>query len=154
VTDRPRSHLAIPLAIALVLALVATACLPDAVGPQAPSGPPGPATPTARPTPSGPTPVPTFVPPTPTPGPTFLTYTVVRGDSLTSIAKRFNTKARSIAFWNRAAHPSLDPEGDEYSPNRIELGWVLVLIPGAMVDEEALPSLVPIPVPPTPSPKR
>lgn len=137
----------------LLLTLATAACLPEVVGPRASSGSRPPGTPTAIPSPTGPTPLPSFVPPTPTPGPTFLTYVVVRGDSLTSIAKRFNTKARSIAFWNRAAYPSLDPESDKYSPNRIELGWVLVLIPGAMVDEDALPSLVPIPVPPSPSPK-
>lgn len=142
------------MALCLLLSILAAGCLPDAVGPLASSGSPPPATPTARPTPSGPTPVPTFVPPTPTPGPTFLNYVVVKGDSLTSIARRFNTKARSIAFWNRATYPSLDPESDKYSPNRIELGWILVLIPGSMVDENALPSLIPIPLPPTPSPKR
>lgn len=133
--------------------LIAAACLPEAVGPRASSGSPPPATPTARPTPGGPTPLRTIVPPTPTPGPTFLTHVVVRGD-LDSIAKQFNTKARSIAFWNRAAYPSLDPESDAYNPNRIEIGWNLVLIPGSIVDEQALPSLVPIPLPPTPSPKR
>ncbi len=128
------------------------ACVPEAVGPpgSAASRPPG--SPTASPSPSGPTPVPSFVPPTPTPAPTFVTHVVARGDSLNSIAKRFNTKARSIAFWNRAKYPGLDPESSDYSPNRIEIGWALVLIPGSIVDEGALPSLIPIPIPATPAP--
>jgi hypothetical protein len=136
----------------MLVSVVMAACVPEAVGPpgSAASRPPGSAT--ASPPPSGPTPVPSFVPPTPTPAPTFVTHVVVRGDSLNSIAKRFNTKARSIAFWNRAAYPSLDPESNDYSPNRIELGWSLVLIPGSIVDEGALPSLIPIPIPATPTP--
>jgi hypothetical protein len=122
------------------------------VGPSGSAGSRPPASPTGSPRPSGPTPVPSFVPPTPTPGPTYFTYIVVSGDSLNSIARRFNTKARSIAYWNRAAYPSLDPESDDYSPNRIELGWALVLIPGSIVDEGALPSLIPIPIPASPTP--
>ena len=128
----------------LFLTLVVAACLPDAVGPNASSGSPAP-TPTTRPTPSGPTPVPTFVPPTPTPGPTFLTYVVARGDSLIKIANRFKTTDRSIGFWNRATYPSLDPQSDKYRPNRIEIGWILLLIPGAIVDEQNLPDETPEP---------
>jgi peptidoglycan/xylan/chitin deacetylase (PgdA/CDA1 family) len=82
--------------------------------------------------------------------PTFLTYVVVRGDSLTSIARRFDTKARSIAYWNRAAYPSLDPESEAYAPNRIQVGWTLVLIPGTVVDEQNLPAQTPLPASPTP----
>ena len=37
-------------------------------------------------------------------------YKVVSGDSLDKIAKKFKTSARSIAYWNRATYPSLDPE--------------------------------------------
>jgi hypothetical protein len=88
---------------------------------------------------------PTFVRPTPTPFPTFLTYVVRPGDSLNSIAARYDTKARSIAWWNRGQYPTLDPESATYNPGRIEVGWTLVLIPGATVDEEH---------PPTPSPGR
>ena len=86
---------------------------------------------------------PTFVRPTPSPAPTFLTYRVRSGDSLNSIAKQFKTTARSIAWWNRGAYPSLDPESPNYDPNTIRVGWVLVLLPNTEVDEEN---------PPTPSP--
>jgi LysM repeat protein len=99
--------------------------------------------PTPVPTPSGPTPEPTFAEPTPSPEPTFVSYVVKSGDTLTSIAKKYRTTARSIAWWNRGTHPSLDPESANYDPNNIKLGWVLVLIPGRVVDDSN---------PPTPSP--
>jgi peptidoglycan/xylan/chitin deacetylase (PgdA/CDA1 family) len=50
---------------------------------------------------------------------------------------------RSIAWWNRGTYPTLDPQSENYQPDRIEPGWRLVLIPGAVVDEAS---------PPTPSP--
>jgi hypothetical protein len=110
-----------------------------------PSPPSGAAAATTTPLPSltGPSPEPTFVRPTPSPEPTFVTYRVASGDSLTAIAKSFKTTPRSIAWWNRGAYPSLDPESPTYQPNRIEVGWVLVILPGAVVDENN---------PPTPSP--
>jgi peptidoglycan/xylan/chitin deacetylase (PgdA/CDA1 family) len=77
--------------------------------------------------------------------PTFLSYTVVRGDSLTSIARRFATTGRSIAWWNRTTYPRLDPESPTYAPNRIEIGWVLVLIPGVVVDDQSPPGSSPEP---------
>jgi hypothetical protein len=101
-------------------------------------------TPTPIPLPTGPTAEPTFTRPTPSPEPSFVTYRVAPGDTLTSIAKRFKTTARSIAWWNRGTYPSLDPESPSYKPNRIEVGWLLVLLPGAVVDENN---------PPTPSPQ-
>jgi LysM domain-containing protein len=138
-TDRLRRLVAIcPLVV-----LLAAACLPDTLGSS--SSPAAPATATTRPTPSGPTPVPTFVAPTPTPGPTFFTYVVVRGDTLIKIAKRFKTTDRSIAFWNRGTYPSLDPQSEKYRPNRIEIGWTFVLIPGQIVDEQNLPDETPVP---------
>ena len=65
------------------------------------------------------------------------------GDTLNSIATAFRTTARSIAWWNRGTYPSLDPESEAYDPDRLEIGWVLALIPGIVVDENN---------PPTPSP--
>ncbi len=125
----------------LVAVVLLTGCLPEAGRSPAPSAQAG--IPTPTPTPSGPTPVPTFVAPTPTPMPTFLTYTVVSGDSLVGIARRFATTGRSIAYWNRATYPSLDPESEGYAPNRIEVGWHLVLIPGVVADPENLPTAAP-----------
>jgi hypothetical protein len=95
---------------------------------------------------SGPSSRPSFVRPTPTPLPTFLVYTVRRGDTLTSIARAFRTTARSIAFWNRTNHPSLDPDSPQYEPDRIEVGWELFLVPDVELDPEDLPE------PATPSP--
>jgi LysM repeat protein len=81
--------------------------------------------------------------PTPTPQPTFLIYTVVGGDSLTSIAKRFGTTPQSIAYWNRVNHPSLDPDSPSYRPNVLKIGWTLRIIPKSVVDPEDLPTLPP-----------
>lgn len=85
---------------------------------------------------SGPGASPSFVRPTPRPSPTFLVYEVRAGDTLTSIARQFGTTARSIAYWNRAAYPSLDPDAPTYAPGLIKVGWILLLIPTAVVDED------------------
>ena len=69
------------------------------------------------------------------PHPTPLVYTVKAGDSLLSIAKRFKTTGRSIAYWNRATYPSLDPDSPKYNPDRIEIGWKLTLTPGVKIDD-------------------
>ena len=109
----------------VVLALAVVACLPASVRPPAPPS----ATP--RPSPSAsPMPSPTPGPPTPTPGPTFALYTVKRGDTLTSIARRFKTDGRSIAYWNRDTYPGLDPEAAGYRPDAIKIGWVLKILRG------------------------
>ena len=122
-----------------VAAALLGACVPQPVGRAtasigASSGLPASAIP--APVATGPTPSPSFVRPTPTPLPTFLSYVVKSGDTLTSIAKAHGTTARSIAFWNRAIHPSLDPDSPEYEPDRIAIGWVLLLVPGTEIDED------------------
>lgn len=126
------------------LALIAVACLP--AGTRGTSHPAGDGSGALAPSqaasldvPSGPTPIPSFVPPTPTPAPTFLVYTVVKGDNLNTIAHKFGTTARSIAFWNRAAYPSLDPDSATYRPGFVQVGWTLALIPDLTVDEADLP---------------
>jgi hypothetical protein len=129
-------------AAAILAAGFVTGCLPsgsrgDGSG-SAPAAAGSPAL-TATAAPSGPTPLPSFVPPTPTPEPTFLVYVVKRGDSLNTIAHRFGTTARSIAFWNRSTHPSLDPESAGYRPDLLQLGWTLFLRPNDVVDEQELP---------------
>jgi nucleoid-associated protein YgaU len=132
--------------VRLVIACAAAAvvlggCLPSGTrgGPLVTPATPGAPTASASPAPSGPTPIPTIVAPTPTPAPTFFVYTVVRGDSLNSIAHQFKTTARSIAFWNRSTYPSLDPEGAHYRPDLLEVGWTLFLLPNEVVDEQELP---------------
>jgi hypothetical protein len=103
------------------------------------SGATAPPAPTTTPGPTGPTPRPSIVPPTPTPEPTFLVYVVAKGDSLDTIAHKFKTTARSIAFWNRATYPSLNPESANYRPNLLKLGWTLFVRPNDVVDEQNLP---------------
>jgi peptidoglycan/xylan/chitin deacetylase (PgdA/CDA1 family) len=139
--------LAAALAVA-VLALAALLIVPGLLGPSGP--PPSTAAATGSAGPSlTPTAIasPTFVRPTPSPAPSFTTYTVRGGDTLNSIAVTFRTTARSIAWWNRGAYPSLDPEAQDYEPDRIEVGWVLVLIPGIVVDENNPPTPSPGPTP-------
>jgi peptidoglycan/xylan/chitin deacetylase (PgdA/CDA1 family) len=136
------------LALLLIL-IVAVATLMPPLPPI--GGGPGPSNAASgSASPSGPSvsPSPTFVRPTLSPSPTFRTYVVVRGDTLTSIARQFRTTPRSIAFWNRATYPSLDPLSEDYDPNRIDIGWTLALIPGSTIDEDDLPS----PSPDSPSP--
>ena len=133
-----RAHRQI-VVLSLALALVGGACVPTPVGrttvsPTTTSGPP--ATPTPTPVASGPTPTPSFVRPTPTPLPTFLNYVVKSGDTLESIAKAHGTTGRSIAFWNRTRHPSLDPDSPGYEPDLIRIGWILQLVPGIEIDED------------------
>lgn len=130
----------------LFLAVVLAGCLPETAGPGGSGGGPA-ATPVPTPAPSGPSPSPSFVRPTPTPMPSFTSYVVKPGDSLTSIGRRFKTTGRSIAFWNRATYPSLDPDSSRYSPNSIKVGWTLLLIPGVLYDENAGPEPTDVPVP-------
>ena len=133
----------------LALAVLLAGCIPSAAvsgSPRAGSTPAAVAT--AVPQPTGPTPIPSFVRPTPTPAPTFRVYVVKAGDNLNTIAHQFGTTGRSIAYWNRGTYPSLDPEAPNYKPNLVRVGWTLVLIPNAVVDEQTLPG--PTPNPPDP----
>ncbi len=77
--------------------------------------------------------------PTPTPAPTFATWLVRQGDTLIALARRFETTPESLAYWNRARYPSLDPDSPAYRPDRIEVGWQLTYLPGLVVDPENLP---------------
>lgn len=77
--------------------------------------------------------------PTPTPAPTFATWLVRQGETLIALARRFETTPESLAYWNRARYPSLDPDSPAYRPDRIEVGWQLVYLAGTVVDPENLP---------------
>lgn len=150
-------------ALTVIAAIAITGCIPTPAGRSASSPPPdasAPETPgipasspSAAPSASAdPAATPSFVRPTPNPSPTFLVYVVQAGDTLTSLARQFGTTARSIAYWNRAQFPSLDPDSESYQPDRIKVGWTLLLIPAAVVDEDELPDLTPSPSPsPTPT---
>src|SRR5690349_17099039 len=148
-------------AIIAIIALGAVACSPgpaqtaspSASGSRAPSagasaGPSASGPATASPgvsTGIGPS---ASVEPSAAPSPSFLVYTVARGDSLLGIARKYNTSGRSIAYWNRDTYPSLDPDSKDYSPNRIEIGWKLRLIPNVILDDQGeLPSRKPTPIP-------
>jgi hypothetical protein len=137
------ARVSIPVAGAILAAVVAAGCLPSGTRGEgqrpASTDVAGPSAVTVTPGPTGPTPQPSFVPPTPTPEPTFLVYVVKKGDSLNTIAHTFATTARSIAFWNRATYPSLDPESAHYRPDLLKLGWTLFLRPHDVVDEQELP---------------
>lgn len=125
----------------LALALLAAACVPDPASRPGASRPEtGPTEPpvTPAPTPPGPTPTLTFVRPTATPLPTYFAYRVRTGDTLISIARRFETTPQSIGYWNRATYPTLDPDSDRYNPNDIRVGWTLLIIPRAEVDGQDL----------------
>jgi peptidoglycan/xylan/chitin deacetylase (PgdA/CDA1 family) len=128
--------------VVVVLALVGVVLLmPGLLGP-APDASASPGQ-SAVATPSPSAAAPTFVRPTPSPVPSFAAFVVHPGDTLSSIAKQFRTTARSIAWWNRGAYPTLDPESEAYDPNHLEVGWVLMVLPDSVVDENN---------PPTPSP--
>jgi peptidoglycan/xylan/chitin deacetylase (PgdA/CDA1 family) len=157
-TDRSRTDRRRPrrlVALALAGTLFVGACGATASPTPVPSSSQGPsAPPSARPSPS-----PTASPsPTPLPSPTPVEYEVRAGDNLTSVARRYDTTARSIAYWNRDTYPSLDPDSPEYEPDRIEVGWRLRLWPGQTVDEASPPpgaSPTPRPslsIPPTTTP--
>ncbi len=83
---------------------------------------------------------PTLAPsPSAVPSPTPVAYVVATGDTLFSIARRFDTTARSIAYWNRVTYPNLDPESTDYEPDQIRIGWTLTVWPGQEVDEASPP---------------
>lgn len=133
-----RRTAALVLGLAITLAIL-TACVPQPVGrattsPATSADAPATATPTAVPT--GQTPPSSFVRPQPTALPTFLGYVVRAGDTLEAIAKAHRTTRSSLAFWNRATYPTLDPDSAEYDPDRIEVGWVLLLVPDSEIDED------------------
>ncbi|HET7181610.1 MAG TPA: polysaccharide deacetylase family protein [Candidatus Limnocylindrales bacterium] len=148
--DAPRRALESPWVAAalaaVVILLTGVLIVPGLLGGSGPgsTSPAGTQAGSGGPLPSlGPTPAPTFARPTPSPAASFTSYVVRAGDTLNSIARTFDTTARSIAWWNRGAYPTLDPESDSYDPDRLELGWTLVLLPGVVVDDAN---------PPTPSP--
>ena len=132
------------LVVVVLAGLALIGCVPTPVGrathaPGSDTGAPtASAAPSIAPSMATPTGSPSFVRPTPRPSPTFLAYEVRAGDTLTSIARQFGTTARSIAYWNRSRYPSLDPDSPTYQPGLIKVGWLLLLIPTAVVDEDEL----------------
>ena len=100
-------------------------------------------------------PSPTEAEPTGSPGPTFLIHVVKAGENLTSIAVRYKTHPRSVAYWNRDTYPSLDFESPTYKPDHVEVGWRLRILPGVIL-ADPLPTRRPsarpsVSIPPPPS---
>ena len=56
-----------------------------------------------------------------------------------------------VAATHIRTFPSLDPESPTYRPDSIKAGWVLVLIPGQVVDDTNPPTPSPGPAGPTPA---
>lgn len=141
---RPRSTLDSPILagaiILVVLGIIGVIVLVPGVLPA--SGGPGQSTAAGKPsaTPAGPSPVVTFARPTPSPPPPFIAYRVKPGDTLNSLAKRYDTTGRSISWWNRGFYPSLDPDSPNYDPNTIRVGWVLNVLRGVIVDDDSPPA--------------
>lgn len=141
-------RLAVGTAVVLLLAGCGLGDLParSSGSSEAPSSAPS-ASPLASPPPSA-SPGPTAAP-TPTPQPTALLYVVRPNDSLLNLASRYRTTGRSIAYWNRKAYPSLDPDKPTYNPNHLEIGWRLTIYPGLIDnDGNGLPDATPTPAPP------
>jgi len=152
-----RRPLGIASATSFLVLLLVMACVPQPAGRRtAPSIAATAAGVTLLPvsaSPSGPSPSLTFSRPTATPQPTFLAYRVRSGDTITSIAKKHDTTARSIGYWNRDTHPTLNPDSSRYNPNDIRVGWTLLLIPGVEVDPDEITPAPSAPTAPSGSPE-
>ena len=69
------------------------------------------------------------------------------------IAARYGTTWQSLVYWNRDRYPGLNPDDGAYDPNRIAIGWQLVIWPGVIVSFDApLPTTRATPPPPPPPP--
>ena len=91
----------------LVVAMVVIGCATPVDSAASPgSAPASGVAPSAEPSASAPT---GPFRPSPAPSPTFASYVVRRGDTLRALAARFATTAESLAYWNRARYPTLDP---------------------------------------------
>lgn len=130
---------ALPLSLSLLL--LASACSSASAPTGTPSVPPSPsAPPSASPTASTPsaTASPTATPQT-TPSVAPVMYTVVAGDTLYGIARRFGTSVAQLQAWNLDRYPSLAAD-----PTAIGVGWTLVV--------SGDPAITPLPLPTAPLP--
>jgi LysM domain len=121
------------VAVAIVMTGCSTPVASTSIAP--PASAPGSAAPSGSPAPGADRPY----RPTPAPAPTLTAYVVRAGDTLAALAARFGTTVDSLAYWNRARYPTLDPASRAYAPNRIEIGWRLDYMPGQVVDPENPP---------------
>jgi peptidoglycan/xylan/chitin deacetylase (PgdA/CDA1 family) len=135
----------------LSVVLVGACQTAPAVTPTGATTPSGSPTPTDSPSPTGTIgPAPTTSPigsdgPEPSPSGGFVEVTVARGDTLFAIAAANGTNWQSIVFWNKDRVASLDPDDPSYDPNRLEVGWVLLVVPGVTVAYDPTPGGTPDP---------
>src|SRR5262245_30548512 len=152
-SQRLLPSLGVAVSTAVVFAVLVSACVPHPPGrptPQPPATAPPTSAPPATVSAASPSPSQTFSRPTLTPQPSFLTYRVRTGDTITKIAKDHGTTERSIGYWNREKYPSLDPESSKYNPNNIRVGWRLLIIPNVEVHPDRAPDPPPSPTATTP----
>ena len=128
----------LPSLLALLLALSACATPAATPGATPTVGQPGGGTFSPAPTASGDP----GDSPAPSAGPTATpvsgtTYTVRRGDSLSSIARAYGTSSQQLQSWNADRYPSLAT-----NPGIIESGWVLIVSgdPAHHTDPDADPA--------------
>lgn len=154
----------------LLILLLAAACSATPATSPSGTGAPTPSTSDTTTTPSPPvsivpTPTPESTPtqtpsptqtqtqtPSPTATPGSVLHTVARGETPSIIAARFDTTWQSLVFWNRERYPGLDPDDARYDPNRIEVGWQLIVWPCVIVPYDApmpMPSASPRPTSPS-----
>ena len=106
-------------AVAAVLTLLTACSSEPPSGSQAASAS-GQSSPTA--TPFGTTSIDPSLTPTASQPPIGTTYTVLRGDTLSSIARAWGTTVAQLQAWNGEAHPSL-----LIDPSTLQAGWILVV---------------------------
>jgi peptidoglycan/xylan/chitin deacetylase (PgdA/CDA1 family) len=169
------SLVSIALTRSLGIAILLVALLVAGCGGPGPTASPEPSTTPPSPSASATTPLPssTAAPspteaipsegaspsPTGAASPTPLVYVVAPGDTLSAIARRFSTDVRSLSYWNRDRYPSLDPDSPDYDPNKIVVGWELLVVPGVVLGDDEIPTPQPtttpaptLTIPPAPTP--
>jgi peptidoglycan/xylan/chitin deacetylase (PgdA/CDA1 family) len=108
------------LAAAAAVLMLLTACSSPSPSESQGASPSGPASPME--TPFGTTSIDPTPAPTASPLPIGTIYTVLRGDTLSSIARTWGTTVAQLQAWNGEAHPSLLTD-----PSTLQAGWILVV---------------------------
>jgi peptidoglycan/xylan/chitin deacetylase (PgdA/CDA1 family) len=133
---------------ALGLVLLLSACGQPSSS-ESPTGTPSQTTPGA--TPTGEISQSPSASPTPSTAPSesagMTEYTVVAGDTLYSVARRFGTTVPQLQAWNAERYPSLVSD-----PNTLQAGWRLIVAGEPNVTPLPTPSAVPTPRPTTTPP--
>jgi peptidoglycan/xylan/chitin deacetylase (PgdA/CDA1 family) len=134
-TAHPSRRITVLLA---AVAVLVAAC----AGPDSSESPRGSGTPTLVPPISSASASPSDGRPSPSGG--AITYTVMSGDTLSSIGRAWRVSVAQLLAWNSDRYPSLASD-----PNALEVGWRLVV--SADPAATPLPTATPIPVTPPPA---